>query len=453
MSSLVTAPAIESSDLADLSALLRHAERGCWAFALYNTVAVRDEVVAALRASLAPLPVFEFTASPYNPNPLAYLERLPDEARSQRAMVFLYDVDQVGDKTWGYLDLNREAFAGYPHGLVFWITPAGRKAVAQHAPNFWAQRSGVFDFTIPSPEALAEVQHAWASQPVRIESAQDIERQIRLYAGLLREYQAAQSQPEAQAGLHNKLGRLHEFIGRYDEAREHWQNQLELGQQLGDEEMQAGALHNLGVLAQDQGDYPAARDLYTQSLDIERRLGNQAGIAQTLHQLGLLAQAQGDYPAARDLYTQSLDINRRLGNQADIAQTLHNLGAIAQDQGDYSAARDLYAQSLDITRRLGDQAVIAQTLHNLGVLAQQQGDYAAARDLYTQSLDIKQRLGNQAGIAQTLAQLALLEEKEGNAPRALELIRQAEAIFVQLHSPYAEQAQRDRKRLEVVNSE
>ncbi|MFQ6101365.1 MAG: hypothetical protein ACE5OS_09045 [Anaerolineae bacterium] len=33
-------------------------------------------------------------------------------------------------------------------------------------------------------------------------------------------------------------------------------------------------------------------------------------------------------------------------------------------------------------------------------------------------------------------------------PRALELIRQAEAIFTELRSPYAAQARRDRERLE-----
>lgn len=302
----VAAPPIESSELADLAALLRHAERGCWAFALYNTVAVRDDIVAALRVSLAPLPIFEFTASSEHPNPLVYLEHLPEQARTGRAIVFLYDIDQVGDEAWGYLDLHREAFAERPHNLVFWVTPAGRRAVAQYAPNFWAQRSGVFDFTIRSPQLVAQVQQAWAGRSVRIESAEDIEWQIRLYSGLLREYQAAGAQPEAQAGLHHKLGLLHEFIGRYDQARRHWQSQLELEQQLGDKAGQAIALHNLGVLAQAQGDYSSARKLYEQSLDIARQLGDQAGIARALHQLGRLAEEDGNLQEAERLFATSL---------------------------------------------------------------------------------------------------------------------------------------------------
>ena len=51
-------------------------------------------------------------------------------------------------------------------------------------------------------------------------------------------------------------------------------------------------------------------------------------------------------------------------------------------------------------------------------------------------------------MAISTAQMALLEEAEGNVAQALELIRQAEAAFRQLGSPMAEQARRDRERLE-----
>jgi len=41
-----------------------------------------------------------------------------------------------------------------------------------------------------------------------------------------------------------------------------------------------------------------------------------------------------------------------------------------------------------------------------------------------------------------------LEETEGNLERALDLIRQAEALFLELGSPTAERARRIRERLE-----
>ena len=51
-----------------------------------------------------------------------------------------------------------------------------------------------------------------------------------------------------------------------------------------------------------------------------------------------------------------------------------------------------------------------------------------------------------AGVAAQRCEL--LQERAEAVERALELIRQAEAIFAELGSPYAEQARRDRERLE-----
>ncbi len=47
---------------------------------------------------------------------------------------------------YGYLEIQREALAHYPHSLVFWLTPGEREMMVRKAPNFWSQRSGVFDF-------------------------------------------------------------------------------------------------------------------------------------------------------------------------------------------------------------------------------------------------------------------------------------------------------------------
>jgi tetratricopeptide (TPR) repeat protein len=84
----------------------------------------------------------------------------------------------------------------------------------------------------------------------------------------------------------------------------------------------------------------------------------------------------------------------------------------------------------------------------MGMLAQATGEYDEARKLYQQSLEIAQELGDKSGIALSQAQLALLEENEGNIKEALHLIRQAEAAFRELGSPYVKLAGEVRQRLE-----
>jgi hypothetical protein len=73
-------PALARDDFTNLVVLLRHAKDGSFAFALYNSVAIREQVVQALRPLLSDLPIHQWTYAADSPHPSTYLERLtPDE--------------------------------------------------------------------------------------------------------------------------------------------------------------------------------------------------------------------------------------------------------------------------------------------------------------------------------------------------------------------------------------
>jgi tetratricopeptide (TPR) repeat protein len=439
----------QGTELAELAALLKHAERGAWAFAVYNTVAVREATTATLRQLVAPLPVHDWTLSPSAPNPLAYLDSLSPAGQTGRAVVFFFEAERAGQALWGFLESQREALARYPHGLVFWVTPAGRRDALRRAPNFWSQRSGVFDFTVESPQVLTQMQERWAGLPVRIESAADVQRQIRLYKGLLNEYRDRTDVPAAnRLDLHHKLGYLYRFAGRWEEAAAEWQAELAQAQQLGDKRAEAQSLHNMGIVAQDRGDYDTALDLYRRSLEIMKALDDRAGVSTSLHNMGMVTQARGDYDAALDLYRRSLEIDEALGDRAGVSKSLHQMGMVAQLRGDYDVALDFYQRSLEIMEALGDRAGVSKSLHQMGRVAQLRGDYDAALDFYHRSLESKETLGDRAGAAVSRAQMSLLHEQLGQLDQALALIRQAEAEFARLGAAELAQARQVRARIE-----
>ena len=307
-------PHLARRDLAALAVLLRYAERGAWAFAVYNTVPVRDEVAGVLRELLASLPVHTCTLSPQRPNPLEHLaEIFPDPAAQERAIIFFFNLEQTNGAVWEHLEMQREHIAAYPLGLVFWIAPPSRGAGLRAAPNFWSQQSGVFDFTIESPQILAEVRGAWAGQPVRLQGPDDWQRQMRIFSGLLREYEIESAPPAAQANLHGKIAYLLHFAARHDEAAEHLQQQLALAKAAADGQQQAQALNNLGRIAQTQRGRLAALDWYEQAL-----------------------AAAGDAPKAR-------------------AESLSNIGSILSWEGETERAQETLGQALDLFRAIGDR--------------------------------------------------------------------------------------------------
>jgi tetratricopeptide (TPR) repeat protein len=250
------------------------------------------------------------------------------------------------------------------------------------------------------------------------------------------------------SGWKLNFGILLQSMGKYGDAHKLYHQSQEISQELGDKIGVARSLHQIGTLVQDTGQYDEARKLYQQSLKIFKELGDKSSVACSLHQLGMLAQATGEYDKALKLYQQSLKILQKLEDKSGVANSLHQLGMLAQATGEYDKALKVYQQSLKIFHEVGDKRGVSNSLHQLGILAQATGQYDEARKIYQQSLEIFKELGDKSGIALSQAQLALLEEHMGNKKDALQLISQAEAAFLEMGSSYAEQAGKDRQRLE-----
>ncbi len=260
---------IRPREIKRLAILLRHATAGAWAIALYNTAAVRDRVMDTLRDRLDPLPVYDFTFTESRTNPVAYLENLPADVQHDRAIVFLYDLTRGGARVWGYLEMQREALASQPHGLVFWMTPAERGEAVRKAPNFWSQRSGVFDFTIASHGELWELRDRAAGQQMRFRDRADWERQVRLYRGLLEEYEQDDKAPEdTKLDLYDKLTGLHYEMSDYEQARHFAEMQINLARQRGDRSDVAKGLNNLGLILLAQGDLSKAQTAFERALRV-----------------------------------------------------------------------------------------------------------------------------------------------------------------------------------------
>ena len=329
--------------------LLRETERSLLAFALYRTVAEREAVARELRERL-PLPVEEFTLTTARHNPFDLIEGVKADGR---VACFVYDVEDAFPEALGYLNLQRERLAELPHAIVFWVREHGLREIGVRAPDFWAWRSGVFDFRAPEERApLAAVEMAVA-EPFTYLDRGDLERRLSLYRGLLEDYSQEEHPDQAfLAELERKIGLACYWLGEWVEARTHWQRALEISEEAGDEGGRAVALHNLGVLAHDQGDYAAASRFYQQSLDIAQALGDRAGVAITTHQLGMLAQDQGDYAAARRYYEQSLEIAQALGNRAGVALSYAQLALLEEAADNLVTACQLTAKAVEIFREI-----------------------------------------------------------------------------------------------------
>ncbi len=259
-----------------------------------------------------------------------------------------------------HLNLSREFFRrDVPCPLVIWLPDYALTMVARGAPDFWAWRSGVYEFP-PEAQTVArmarQIVYDEAGHVTGSLSAEAKRVRLHLLARLLEDYRELGDSPRergTQADILWKMGNVHNDLGEWAEARGDYEQALELARPLNDARTIAGLLHDLAVLAQATGDLAEARRLYEQSLALARELGNKQRIARTLHQLGIVAQDTAELAEARRLYDQSLELERELGNKQGIASTLHQLGQLAEEEGNLAEATRLFEESLRMLTELG----------------------------------------------------------------------------------------------------
>ena len=346
-------------------------------------------------------------------------EASPKEGRGKIA-IFVHGLEHSIPSREAYppllssLNLNRELFRQQvPHPLLLWLPDYALTALARKSPDFWAWRSGLYEF--PPERETAEQSFAAIrdEEAYVIESLSEPAKRVRLVMlkGLLEDYRElgnSAREQSAQGRLLHEIGLVYETLGELAEARRAYEESLVVSRNLKDKLLQGVTLNDLGIVSEQMGDFMEAKRLYGEFLNIARELNSRFNIAAALHQLGNVACIEGELKEAKQLYIESLEISNALGAQYSKASTLHQLGTIAQDEGNLNEARRFYTESLKISRDLNHQLNVAKTLKQLGNLAHTEGDITEAIRLFREAFNLFESLGSPEAKA-THEDLALMD--------------------------------------------
>ncbi|MGH9850255.1 MAG: tetratricopeptide repeat protein [Blastocatellia bacterium] len=419
----------ERAEFAELLLLLEYAQGAAFLFALYDNAPVREGLTEAVSQAIAPTPVFTWTYSPEEPYPISYLNRLTEEQRRERAVVFFFELEQGDDKAWKSLDHNREYLATNPHTLIFWITPQGRVDAANKAPHFWAQRSLVLDFTIGQPGEQAALRHEWAGRALHIESREDAERQLPLFRGLLDEYN---NLPDADlsvlADLNSKVAWLLNYLDRRAEVAPFLQEQRELARQLGDKESEAEALVNLAQIERARVGSAEAISLLEQARRLDASPATRASV---LRSLGSLLVSEGRAGEGMPYLKQALGLFEQLGDRHGQAYAGKDMGDAQSFLGDKDGALASYEQALMLFTEVDDKLGQANTQKAIGDVLSLRKQTDAARAKHEQALALYQHIGERLGQANTLQALGDMERFLGDMDAALAHYEQARKLYQQ----------------------
>jgi predicted ATPase/Tfp pilus assembly protein PilF len=234
--------------------------------------------------------------------------------------------------------------------------------------------------------------------------------------------------PALRAKACHAVGILALRQGSYEQAREHFESEIELWRQVGNDRARAEALRLLGYVEQFRGAYERAERLYEESLEYFRAADDLYGVAGAVGDLGILAMDRGDHARAIACFEESLAIDRSLGNSWAAATMLHNLGEAVQRAGDCERAAALVEESLVLSREIGNRHLTAYSLHVLANIANDVGDYTRAVASLRKALELDRELGDRGGLAYVFEGFACTAVALGDPERAMRLMGVAAAL-------------------------
>jgi len=348
--------------------------------------------------------------------------------------------DQPNARVLAELNLGRDAFPrDVPYPLVIWLPDYAVTAVARFAPDFWAWRSGVFEFeTDETDRRTAFEQSIWRDQPLHALTNLTPEDRLlrrRQLESLLDDYRDLPDDAHItreRAYILTDLGNVCAAAQDYGAALVYYQQALALQSLVGARGAEGVTLNNLGLIYSNLGDRRKALEHYEQSLPLLRQVGNRSGEAAALNNIGRVYDDLGEKHKALGYHEQALQIVREVADRGGEATTLNNMGRVYADLGEKRKALNYYEQASPIYRQMRDRDSEAMTLNNIGLVYADLGDRRRAVYYYEQALLIARQVGNRHGEAATLNNIAGVYSALGDKRKALGYYEQAVEILHQL---------------------
>ena len=350
--------------------------------------------------------------------PLAIAEPSAGYAVALKRAVFVtgleYGIpfDQPNARVLAELNLGRDAFLrDVPHPLVIWLPDYAVTAVARYAPDFWAWRSGVFEFeTGESDRRVAFEQSIWRDQPSHTLTSLTPEARLlrrRQLESLLDDYRDLSGNEliaRERARVLGNLGDVCSASQDFHTAIAYFEHTLRIQRQTGDRRDEANTLIHLGSVYTEQGDQQTALEFYEEALSIFRQVRDQRGETTALNGLARAYASLGDQCQGLKYYEQilptlipgwrldgeNITLDQLGTNVADVSSALVRLRRANEY---FSQALACSEQALPILRQTQNIHGVAIAQYNIARLSYAIGEAAQAlTHLESQIQDILETL-------------------------------------------------------------
>ncbi len=164
---------------------------------------------------------------------------------------------------------------------------------------------------------------------------------------------------------------------------------------------------------------------YEQALDLYEELGDTAQLAETLSTTGALLERIGDLTQALEYQLRARSLFESLGDIKGKGLSLLRAGVVHSALGDLERALEYAQQALEAYRAADWESGQASALNNIAGIYLKTGQPQKALLDLEESLAIKRRLGDEKGVARRLSNIASVYLELGQLDEAFDVAQQA----------------------------
>ncbi len=224
-------------------------------------------------------------------------------------------------------------------------------------------------------------------------------------------------------------------IGRSDDAKEIFQEELKKAKDIGDKSVLSQAYHDLGSFARYNMNMKECEDYLNKSIDIRKDLlkdedsfEEKYGLSKSYNNLGAIYVQQGDLDKSLEYFKKALELHQEIKNKLFEARTLNNMGVIYMKKGELERTDRILEDVFKILKAIGDKQGRVRAEDNKGKLCMEKGKLDMALDHFESSLEISEEIDDKFGIGLSYVSISKayilkgdLEKAEEYAEKAYEL--------------------------------
>ncbi|MGL4408040.1 MAG: hypothetical protein ACRCTU_06575 [Zoogloea sp.] len=419
-----------SGDFLRLQRLLAREQGFQLILAGYTAPAYRDGLIAQLQAAHPQ----SLRHDPPATCPAGVLIDTLAELSHTHPIIHLGGLDhwlaQQGVDAWHILNRRRESLAQHaPARLVFWLPEGQLTPCAHEAPDLWAWRTAVLDFSTQPNEVLPIHQNrAFLGNTEKDALYQRLKE--------IQDYLAQRPEPtSADGGLMLECTEIHERLGAWSQALTQAHAALELFKRLNHPAGQAWSWGRIADILQRRGQLDEALRIRTeQELPVYEKLGDVRSVAVTQGKIADILQARGQLDEALRIRTElQWPVFEKLGDVGARATIQGRIADILQACGQLDEALRIFTDKIPVFEKLGDVRSVAVTQGKIADILQARGQLSEALRIRTQlQLPIFEQLGDIRSAAITKIKIGDIRRTQGRLSEALDLYTQQLQVFEQL---------------------